>query len=72
MEHRLKLAKAGRELFPPDAVALLHEKTGGLMRDVDRIARLALELGANAKAKVIHKDIILDAINVDMHGGFTC
>lgn len=72
VEHRLKLAGVGKELFPPDAIAVLHERTGGLMRDVDRIARLALELGANAKAKMIHKDVVLDAINVDMHGGFTC
>lgn len=72
VEHRLKLAGNGRELFPPDAVALLHEKTGGLMRDIDRLGTLALELGARAKVKVIHKDIVLDAISIDMHGGLTC
>lgn len=72
LQHRLCLAKCDRELFPQDAVALLHEKTGGLMRDLDRLSALALDLGALAKAKVIHKDVVLDAINVDMEGGVPC
>ena len=66
--HRLRQAGCTRELFPPDAVALLHERTGGLMRDIDRIAALALQLAAQRNTKVVHKDILLDAINVDTHG----
>lgn len=72
VRHRLRLAGRDAGLLPQDALALLHEKTGGVMRDVDRIATLALELGVRAKAAVIHKDIMLDAIRIDMHGGLTC
>ena len=47
---------------------LLHEKTNGVMRDIDRIAALALDLAQRRKADQVHKDIMLDAINVDTHG----
>lgn len=66
---RLERAGCKANPFPPDSVALLHEKTGGLMRDIDRIASLSLDLAARRRNKTIHKDIILDAINIDMNGG---
>lgn len=67
--YRLERAGCDRELFPPDAVAVLHERTGGLPRDLDRIADLALDLAARRRVKIVHKDVVLDAINVDTHGG---
>lgn len=66
--HRLAAAGSKAEPFPPDAVALLHEKTGGLMRDLDRIAALALDLAARKKSKLVHKDIALTAIAIDANG----
>lgn len=69
LDYRLERAGCSRHPFPPDTVALLHEKTGGLMRDIDRIASLALDLAARRRNKTIHKDILLDAINIDMNGG---
>jgi len=69
LRHRLTLAGCERELFPNDAVAVLHEKTGGLMRDVDRIGALALDIAAKRRAKLVHKDIVIGAISVDMNGG---
>lgn len=69
LAHRLALAGCERELFPPDAVALLHERTGGILRELDRIADLALDLAVRRRAKVVHKDVVLDAISVDTHGG---
>ncbi len=69
LSHRLAQAGCERDLFPPDASALLHERTGGILRDLDRIADLALDLAARRRAKIVHKDIILDAISVDTNGG---
>ena len=66
--HRLAAAGCKSEPFPPDAVALLHEKTGGLMRDLDRIAALSLDLAARKKSKIVHKDIALTAIALDANG----
>lgn len=68
LRYRLSLAGCDREPIPPDAVALLHEKTNGVMRDIDRIAALALDLAQRRKADQVHKDIMLDAINIDTHG----
>jgi type II secretory pathway predicted ATPase ExeA len=69
LRHRLSLAGCTQELFPSDAVAVLHEKTGGLMRDTDRISALALDIAAKRKVKLVHKDVALGAISVDMNGG---
>jgi len=68
---RYRLARVGceRSLFPPDAIAVLHEHTGGVIRDIDRIATLALDNAARRRTKTVHKDIVLDAINIDMNGG---
>ena len=68
---RYRLARAGcdRELFPSDAVAVLHERTGGLIRDIDRLADLALDLAQRRRAKLVHKDVVLDAIQIDLNGG---
>lgn len=68
IRHRLSAAGTKDEPFPPDAVVLLHEKTGGLMRDLDRIAALALDLAARKKSKLVHKDIALTAIALDANG----
>jgi type II secretory pathway predicted ATPase ExeA len=71
LRYRLQQAGCTKEIFPPDSVALLHEKTGGLMRDIDRIASLALALAYRKRTQIIHKDIILDAISVETNGGLT-
>ncbi len=68
LRYRLSRVGCTGEPFPPDAVALLHEKTNGVMRDIDRIAALALDFAQRRKADQVHKDIMLDAIDVDTHG----
>jgi type II secretory pathway predicted ATPase ExeA len=69
LEYRMQNAGCDRNPFPADAVAVLHEHTGGIPRDLDRIATLALDIAAKRRTKTIHKDILLDAINIDMNGG---
>ena len=41
------------------------------MRDIDRIASLALKLAHRKRTQFVHKDIVLDAINVDTNGGLS-
>ena len=69
LRHRMSLAGCKRDHFPPDALAVLHEKTHGLLRDIDRIASLALQVAAHRGTKTIHKDVMLEAINSDNRGG---
>lgn len=68
LRHRLVHAGGDDELYPSDAVAVLHEKTAGLMRDLDRIASLSLDLAAKQRSRTVHKDIVLEAIDLDTNG----
>ena len=56
---RMRVVRAGgsKDLFPSDAVALIHEAAGGL-RDVDRLATLALRLAARRKRKTVERDLV--------------
>ena len=56
---RMRVVRVGgsKELFSSDAIALLHEAAGGL-RDVDRVATLALRLAARRKRKTVERDIV--------------
>jgi len=57
---RLRLRRAGceRDLFATDAVMLLHEATGGAMRDIDRLAGAALREAARKKRDTVERDIL--------------
>ena len=57
LRHRLQLAGCDRELFPLDAVALLHEASQGTHRELDRLASLCLREAARRKRKLVDSDI---------------
>ncbi|MCP4204520.1 MAG: hypothetical protein GY769_21635, partial [bacterium] len=63
VRHRLNLAGVKRELFSSDALALLHEGTGGRLRDIDRLATTALKTAARAKLKLVDRAIVLNVAN---------
>jgi type II secretory pathway predicted ATPase ExeA len=65
VRHRLEAAGCTRELFTSDALAMLHEAASGAMREIDRIATLALRLGARRKKKLIERDVIAAVIDAD-------
>jgi general secretion pathway protein A len=64
---RLRLRRAGcdRELLAPDAVAMLHEATRGAMRDLDRLATLALREAARKKRKLVERDVVARVLEAD-------
>jgi general secretion pathway protein A len=65
---RMRLARVGgsKDLFASDAIAMLHEARGrharrlaaGGLRDIDRIATLALRLAARRKRKSVERDLV--------------
>ena len=56
VRHRLRVAGGGdRDLFTPDAIALLHEAAGGL-RDLDRLSEAALRDAWRRKKKLVERD----------------
>jgi type II secretory pathway predicted ATPase ExeA len=64
---RMRLRRAGcdREVFASDAVALLHENTAGSMRNIDRIATVALREAARKKKRLVERDAIARVIEAD-------
>ena len=65
VRHRLELAGCQRELFPVDALGLLHEASGGQHRDLDRLAALALRETARRRRKLVDRDIVEAVIDRD-------
>jgi general secretion pathway protein A len=58
LRHRLRIAGCDRDVFPDDAIAILHEAAQGL-RDLDRLAQSALKDAARRKKKLVERDIVL-------------
>lgn len=57
---RSRLARVGgsKDLFSPDALAMLHEAALGSLRDIDRLGTAALRLAARRKRKTIERDLL--------------
>lgn len=64
VEHRLRLAGSNKDPFDGDALAMLHEASGGRLRDIDRIANLALKSASRRKLKRVDRKIIEAAVDV--------
>ncbi len=62
---RVTRVGGSKELYSPDAVALLHEAAGGGMRDLDRVATLALRLTARRKRKVVERDLVARVLQTE-------
>jgi type II secretory pathway predicted ATPase ExeA len=64
--HRLSLAGCDRDPFDGDALALLHEASGGRLRDIDRIATDCLKRAARKKLKRIDRKLLHQAVDIDL------
>lgn len=62
---RLRRAGCDREIFATDAIALIHEAAGGLLRDLDRLAEASLRHAAHHKAKLVERSSVGLAIRLD-------
>jgi type II secretory pathway predicted ATPase ExeA len=63
--HRLKLIGFTKEIFTSEAITILHEATGGAMRDIDRIALSALRVSAKKKRKLVERDVVASIIEAE-------
>lgn len=63
VQHRLSLAGCTRALLDSDALALLHEASGGRLRDIDRIAAEALKRAARRKLKHVDRQLIAGVLD---------
>lgn len=67
LRYRLKLAGGDRELFPQEAVALLHESSQGAHRELDRLATLCLREAARRKRKLLDRDLVRAVLDRQVH-----
>jgi general secretion pathway protein A len=58
LRYRARHAGVDREVFAPDAVAVLHEAAAGTLRDLDRLASTCLRHAARKKRKLVDRDIV--------------
>ena len=63
--HRLEQAGAAPTVFASDALTMIHEATAGRLRDVDRIATLALKSAARRKLKSVDRDVVRGLLDDD-------
>lgn len=65
IRHRLSRAGIKTELFTSDAIAMLHESALGSLRDVDRVATLALKLASRKRKKLVERDLVEQLLDAD-------
>jgi len=65
LRYRLERAACTREIFRPDAVAMLHEAAGGALRAIDRLATAALDEAAVHKRDHVERDIVRRVLALD-------
>jgi type II secretory pathway predicted ATPase ExeA len=58
---RLSDAGARSDLFAPDALVVLHELTGGVLRSVDILADATLRVAVHRKLKIIDRAVVRSA-----------
>jgi general secretion pathway protein A len=56
---RLNRAGADREIFSHESIAALHEVASGSLREIDRLASMALRDAARRKRKLVDRDTIV-------------
>lgn len=62
---RLKLAGVESKLFSHEALARLHDNTGGILREIDRLATAALRDSAKKKRRVVEPDVVDRILKTD-------
>jgi type II secretory pathway predicted ATPase ExeA len=62
VHHRLRNAGCQRDLFNSDALSLLHEASAGHLRDIDRLATVALRAAAQRGLRTVDRALFGDVL----------
>ena len=65
IHYRLQRVGGKPSLFASNALTLLHEATGGQLRDIDRIATTCLRSASRRKLKHVDLELLQDALDAD-------
>jgi type II secretory pathway predicted ATPase ExeA len=61
---RVEDAGGKLDLFAPDALVVLHEMTGGVLRSVDVLAEASLRVAAHQKKKLVDRGVVRSAFQL--------
>ncbi|MEE4297864.1 MAG: AAA family ATPase [Pseudomonadales bacterium] len=64
LRHRLESAGCAEQVFAEDAVLLIGEASGGVLRKIDVVAGAALDLVCEGRARLVDAAIVEDAIRL--------
>ena len=64
LRHRLAKAGSKDEVFAEDAVLMLAEATGGVLRKINVLAATALEVSCESKSKLVDASVVQEAVKV--------
>lgn len=56
--HRLKIAGADRDIFSAEARELIHTKTNGIPREINRVCRISMDIASMENIELIDKDLV--------------
>ena len=65
INYRLERVGSKTSPFASDAISLLHEATGGQLRDIDRVATACLRVASAQKVKRVDREILQDVVDSD-------
>ena len=65
VEQRLTAAGTRRAVFSSDALTMVHEATQGRLRDIDRIASIALRRAGQKKLKTVDRELLGHVLEAD-------
>jgi general secretion pathway protein A len=58
IQHRLKIAGAESHVFSPEARNLIHAKTNGIPREINRVCKISMDIASMESIKLIDKDLV--------------
>lgn len=64
VNQRVEAAGGKLDLFAPDALVVLHEMTGGVLRSVDVLAEASLRVAAHQKKKMVDRGVVRSAFQL--------
>ncbi len=62
LRHRMKMAGSNQDVFGEDAVLLIAEATGGILRKINILATACLEVASEGRGTVIDAGVVQKGI----------
>ncbi len=58
IKHRLMIAGASQEVFSQEACELIHSKTNGIPREINRVCKISMDIASMERIKLIGQDLV--------------